>query len=117
MTQTQTTKIYKICPMALWHEAEAKGQFAGAGIDLKDGYIHFSTFAQCADTLALHFTSQADLYLIEVDTKQLEIIWEESRGGQLFPHLYDALPLSSVTNKWQLSLDDDGIHQLPELLG
>lgn len=115
MTKNQTSKIYKICPIDLWHDAEKQGRFGGAGIDLQDGYIHFSTFAQSAETLALHFTGQTDLYLIEVDTQQLDIIWEESRGGQLFPHLYDTLPLSSVTQKWALSVDEHGIHQLPNL--
>lgn len=115
MTQNKTSKIYKICPMDLWHEAEKAGQFRGAGIDLQDGYIHFSTFAQSAETLALHFSGQTDLYLIEVSIEELDIIWEESRGGQLFPHLYDALPLSSVTQKWPLPLDENGAHQLPKL--
>ena len=35
--------IYKICDAALWRDAEAAGAFRGAGIDMRDGYIHFST--------------------------------------------------------------------------
>ncbi|MFB0492512.1 uncharacterized protein (DUF952 family) [Methylobacterium sp. OAE515] len=37
--------IYKICPRALWREAEAAGRFTGAPVDRQDGFIHFSTAA------------------------------------------------------------------------
>ncbi len=33
--------IYKICPAAMWLEAEASGVFAGAPVDLADGYINY----------------------------------------------------------------------------
>ena len=38
--------IYKICPEALWREAEKAGRFEGAPVDLADGFIHFSTADQ-----------------------------------------------------------------------
>ncbi|PJI53556.1 dihydroorotate dehydrogenase, partial [Methylobacterium radiotolerans] len=44
--------IYKICPRALWREAEAAGRFTGAPVDHQDGFIHFSTAAQVAETAA-----------------------------------------------------------------
>ena len=110
-----TRYIYKICPSALWDEARKAGTFTGAGIDIQDGYIHFSTAAQTAQTLALHFTGQEGLMLIEVDSAMLDIKWEPSRGGQLFPHLYSALPLSCVRASWDLPVGDDGIHILPKL--
>ena len=53
------TLIYKICDAALWREAERIGAFAGAGIDLTDGYIHFSAPDQVAETAAKHFAGQA----------------------------------------------------------
>lgn len=112
---TQISKIYKICDEALWREAEKTGLFNGAGIDIKDGYIHFSTASQIASTLALHFTSQTGLLLIEVNTSDLDIVYEEARGGQLFPHLYDALSIKHVTRTWPLELDTQNIHILPSL--
>lgn len=85
--------IYKICPEALWREAERAGVFAGAPIDLADGYIHFSTGAQARETAARHFAGQAGLLLIAVDTARLgdRLRYEPSRGGALFPHLYAML--------------------------
>lgn len=105
--------IYKILPETIWQEAVSKGEFAGAGIDLQDGYIHFSTAAQAQQTARLHFTNQTGLILVEVDGTKLDIIWEPSRGGQLFPHLYSSLALAHVTNSWPLPLGDDGFHQFP----
>lgn len=105
--------IYKILPAELWAAAEADGEFAGAGIDLVDGYIHFSTADQVAQTAALHFTEQAGLVLVAVDATVLDIAWEESRGGQLFPHLYAALPLSAVQAVHDMPVGDDGLHRFP----
>jgi uncharacterized protein (DUF952 family) len=72
------------------------GVFADSPVDRRDGFIHFSTADQLADTARKHFSGQHDLLLLAVDVEQLELRWEPSRGGQLFPHLYGALPLSAV---------------------
>lgn len=102
--------IYKICPAALWREAERAGEFAGAGIDLKDGYIHFSAADQVAETAAKHFAGQDDLVLVAVEADALGgmLKWEPSRGGALFPHLYGSLPLSAVRAVRPLTLGADG---------
>ena len=44
--------IYKISDVALWNKAERAGVFAGAPIDVADGFIHFSTAVQAAETAA-----------------------------------------------------------------
>ncbi len=110
--------IYKICPAALWSEAEAKGRFDGAPIDLADGYIHFSTGAQVAETAAKHFTGQDGLLLIALDDERLgpALRYEPSRGGALFPHLY--APLDPKVARWivPMPLKPDGNHALPEEL-
>jgi uncharacterized protein (DUF952 family) len=109
--------IYKICEQALWRSAESEGQFRGSPLDERDGFIHFSTAAQVAETAAKHFANQSDLILIAADAEALgsSLKWERSRGGDLFPHLYDALPLSAV--QWARPLPDevDGRRALPEL--
>jgi uncharacterized protein (DUF952 family) len=108
--------IYKICPEALWREAELSGRFNGAPIDLADGYIHFSTGAQARDTAAKHFAGQRDLLLIAVDTSRLgeALRHEPSRGGALFPHLYAALDPKSVRWIAPLPLAAAGTHLFPE---
>ena len=111
------TTIYKICERALWEAAEADRLFTGSPVDQRDGFIHFSTAAQLAGTAAKHFAGLADLILVAVDADALgaKLRWETSRGGELFPHLYAALPLSAV--QWAQPLPDevDGRRPLPEL--
>jgi len=107
--------IYKICDAALWKAAERTGKFAGATIDLTDGYIHFSSADQVEETAAKHFARQPDLMLIAVDAEALGAVlkWEPSRGGALFPHLYGKLPLSAVRWVKPLPLGPDGRHVFP----
>jgi uncharacterized protein (DUF952 family) len=112
---TVTPIIYKIAPAGLWREAMEKGSFSGSPIDLKDGFIHFSTAAQARDTAAKHFAGVEDLVLAAVSTAGLDLRWEPSRGGDLFPHLYDELPLTAVLWVKPLPLAADGCHQFPDL--
>ncbi len=113
--------IYKICEQASWREAERAGSFRGSAVDTRDGFIHFSTAAQLAETAARHFAQQTDLLLVAVDTDLLgdapgaALKWEKSRGGDLFPHLYGALPFTAV--RWAQPLPDEvgGRRELPEL--
>lgn len=113
----RVTTIYKICQRRLWQTAEADGAFAGSADDRRDGFIHFSTAGQVAETAAKHFGGQTNLILIAVDTARLgpQLKWEPSRGGALFPHLYAPLPLDAV--RWVRALADevDGNRPLPEL--
>lgn len=111
------TLIYKICPQALWRQAETFGIFKGAEIDLQDGYIHFSTGEQVRETAAKHFAGQADLLLVAVDETALgeALLYEPSRGGALFPHLYAPLALGAVRWVKPLPLGLDGAHVFPDL--
>ena len=61
------TTIYKICERAVWREAEAASHFSGTEVDERDGFIHFSTAAQLAETAARHFAGKTDLLLVAVD--------------------------------------------------
>ncbi len=109
--------IYKICDRTAWQAAGAAGAFRGAAVDLRDGFIHFSTAAQLAETAARHFAGATDLVLVAADAEALgaALKWEVSRGGALFPHLYGDLPLSAVRWSRPLTQGPDGAHVLPEL--
>lgn len=109
------TPIYKICTAAEWREAEHNGVYRGSEVDKKDGFIHFSTAEQAAETAAKWFAGQRDLVLVAVDGDELgdRLRWEPSRGGALFPHLYGDLPLKAVQRVDALALDADGRHVFP----
>ena len=113
---TETNVIYKVLTADQWEAAEAQGVFQGAGIDIADGYIHFSTAAQVRETVARHFDGQLNLQLIGVDSQQLgdALKWEPSRGGDLFPHLYRSLELESVVSVDELPLGKNGRHLFPD---
>ncbi|MDG1281755.1 MAG: DUF952 domain-containing protein [Pseudorhodobacter sp.] len=108
--------IFKIFRRPEWNDLKSAGQTLGAPIDLADGYIHFSTAAQVAETAAKHFADQSDLVLVavEADTLGADLKWETSRGGALFPHLYRALTLADVLWDKSLPLGASG-HIFPEL--
>ena len=99
--------IYKIATRAQWIAAETSGVFEGAPVDIADGFIHFSTVAQVAETLAKHFAGQQDLLLITVraDACGDALRWEVSRGGQLFPHLYAPLPVAAAVRVLEIPAD------------
>lgn len=110
------TTLYKICPAAMWREAEKRGVFEGAPVDLADGYIHFSTAAQVKETARRHFSGQTDLVLVAVPQENVgkNLVFEPSRGGDLFPHLYGTLDPRVVS--WVKPLPWDGAaHLFPEL--
>lgn len=109
--------IYKIATRADWDSAVAAGTLTGTPVDLADGYIHFSTAAQLAETLEKHYHGQSGLVLATIDPDRLPVplTWEPSRGGALFPHLYAPLPLSAVTAHRPLDARDDGTFDLPEI--
>ena len=110
-------KIYKICPASAWREAERLGVFRGSPVDLRDGFIHFSTASQVEETARKHFAGQIGLFLIAVDADALgdALRWERSRYDELFPHLYGELDLGAVTDVMELHARSDGYHDIPEL--
>ena len=88
--------------------------FTGSEVDLRDGYIHFSSAAQLCETARLHFRGAQDLVALEVREEELgpSLRWEPSRGGTLFPHLYGLLAAEHVVAVYDAPLDEAGIPQL-----
>lgn len=113
---TDPQLIYKIAARSAYEAALPTGRFEGTPVDFKDGYIHFSTAGQLAETLARHYAGQDDLTLIAVRLADIaaDVKWEASRGGALFPHLYGVLPLSSVAWTAPIAVAADGSADLPE---
>jgi len=100
--------IYKICGQDEWQLALQTGVYQGSADDLRDGFIHFSRAHQLRGTAAKYFAGRADLMLVAVDAQVLgdALREESSRGGDLFPHLYAALPTAAAL--WARPLAWDG---------
>ncbi len=89
--------------------------FKGAPVDLADGYIHFSSRKQVAETAQKYFADEPGVVLAEiaVDTLPQSLKWEPARKGALFPHLYADLPLASVGRHCVLTRSEDSRFQFP----
>jgi uncharacterized protein (DUF952 family) len=109
MTDLPTT-AFKILSRADWRATLAEGRYDGSPVDHADGYIHLSAADQLAGTAAKHYAGQSDLMLVEVDLDALgdTLIWEPSRGGALFPHIYGPLPIAATRGARSLSVSADG---------
>jgi uncharacterized protein (DUF952 family) len=107
--------IYKIVGEHEWLAAEAEGRFIGSAVDIDDGFIHFSTAAQAPETAERHFSGRRGLLLVAVEAAALgeALKWEPSRGGALFPHLYDVLSIEAVRRVDPLPVDEEGAHIFP----
>lgn len=113
MSRPQTA--YKVLTAEEMAALERDGTFAGAPVDVADGYIHLSTADQLTATVDKHFAGRSDLHVAAVDLGSFgELLkWEESRGGELFPHLYAPLLLETVIAYGPLERDENGAVKLP----
>jgi uncharacterized protein (DUF952 family) len=111
------TLIYKILTRAEWERALVEGRFEGSGLDRRDGFIHFSTAGQVAETARRHFRGQSDLVVLAVEAEGLgaALKWEPSRGGELFPHLRGPLACTAVIEVSAAPLSPDGTPRLDSL--
>ena len=110
--------VYKILPAATWYSAESAGEFAGAGIDLEDGFIHLSAATQVQSTADLYFADQSDLLLVAFRTETMGALlrWESPRGDsttearkqQAFPHYYGKLSTTHVAWTRRIKQDASG---------
>lgn len=110
--------IYKILRASEWAALKAQGETRGAPVDVADGYVHFSTAEQAAETAAKHFAGEDGLMLAALETDRMgdALKWEPSRGGALFPHFYGPLTLAHVAWAQPLPLGENG-HDFPAGFG
>lgn len=110
--------IYKVCAKSVWEEIRQLTSWNGSPHDLRDGFIHFSAASQLEGTVRKHYAGQTDLILLAIDADTLgeALKWEPSRGGDLFPHLYGPLPISTVLSAQDLAVLPDGTIDFQRLL-
>lgn len=109
--------LYHMARRSDWEQAEISGFYSGSADDRRDGFMHFSTAAQVAESARRHRAGQTDLLLIVVAEEGAgPWRWEPARGGDLFPHLYAELPVKAAVGVHELPLGEDGLHVFPPLL-
>ena len=109
--------IFKIIDKDDWQKAKQKGTYGGSQKDIEDGYIHFSEEDQVEETLRRHYQKKDNLLLLKVNAFKLDhLLWEQASNGDMYPHLYSPLDIKNVEDEFELPLNEDGTHELPEIL-
>jgi uncharacterized protein (DUF952 family) len=89
---------------AQWATAKEAGRVAPPSLE-DEGFVHCSTGAQVAATIERHYPDHDELVLLRLDPVAVEdaLRWEESRPGEVFPHVYRALRLDDVVTavRWR----------------
>ncbi|MCB9544306.1 MAG: DUF952 domain-containing protein [Myxococcales bacterium] len=99
--------VYKLLTVDEAAAVEGLARWAGSAVDRRDGFVHLSTAAQLPETARRHFGPQR-LLLLGFDAAALPLVWEPSRGGALFPHLYGPLPVGAAVSRAWLPADRAG---------
>ena len=106
--------IFKIIDIKEWQKVKRSKTYLGSSKDIEDGYIHFSGEDQVKGTLEKYYSKQENLVLLKVETLKLDhLIWEQASDGNMFPHLYSSLDLSNVVDEYEITIGEDGSHNLP----
>ena len=106
--------IFKIIDFDEWQKIKQSETYLGSSKDIEDGYIHFSGVDQVKGTLEKYYSKQENLVLLKVETLRLDyLIWEQASDGNMFPHLYSSLDLINVVNEYEITIGEDGSHNLP----
>ena len=106
--------IFKIIDIKEWQKVKKSVTYSGSSKDIKDGFIHFSGEDQVRGTLEKYYSKQKNLVLLKVETLKLDhLIWEQASDGNMFPHLYSSLDLSNVVDEYEITIWEDGSHNLP----
>tara|TARA_B100000965_G_scaffold115879_1_gene95658 strand:+ start:583 stop:927 length:345 start_codon:yes stop_codon:yes gene_type:complete len=107
--------IYKILNKEDLKKAKSNGAYSGSSKDIEDGYIHFSSQEQVEGTLKKYYSDEKNLILLKVETLNLDhLVWEQASDGNFFPHLYSSLDLTNVVDEYEIKLNNEGNHALPD---
>ena len=89
--------VYRVLDLEEWLNFKKKKVFIGNDLDQRSGYIHLSQKDQLRKTIDIYFKKKK-IVILKIRTKNLKqkLLWETSREGEKFPHLYDKLTLESV---------------------
>lgn len=100
--------VYKVLTLDEWEIAETSGLIITA-LDQKDGFVHLSTASQLSATLALYFSQEDVIVLLQLDNSKIKdnLRYEEpitagNRKGA-FPHYYGDLNIDTISATWNLN--------------
>lgn len=115
--ETDTTVVVHLTTPPEWAAAQEQGRLVPAGF-ATEGFVHCSAVHQLVGTIEKHFAGVDELALLVLDTAAMghELVWEEGRPGQLFPHLYRPVEPADVAEVVPWRRSPDGSVTLPDRL-
>jgi len=89
--------VFHLATTSELREAEARGWVAPASL-ATEGFVHCSTADQLTDTIARYYADVDELAVLHLDPITLgdALVWEESRPGEIFPHVYREISMDEV---------------------
>lgn len=102
--------VFHIVSLEDWASAVVAGRHRPESL-ATEGFIHFSYAEQVAATANRHYREVDGLQVLEVDPQRLDGELRDEPGpatGELFPHLYEPLPVEAVIAIHPLNRDDAG---------
>ena len=110
--------VFKITDRRSWDQAVGDGTLAASPDDARDGFVHLSAAHQLATTAAKYYVGRTDLVLVAFRAGDLSdhLLWDVSRGGDLFPHYYALLPVERALWAEPLPLDATGRPRTTEVI-
>lgn len=108
-------KLCHITSLVEWQAALANGVYQPANF-AQEGFIHCSYSHQLLTVAHRFYRGQDGLVVLLIDSTKIEskLIEENLEGGiELYPHLYDVLPVDAVSNAISFPCSPDGSFQLP----
>jgi uncharacterized protein (DUF952 family) len=96
--------IYHITSLAEWEAARIRGVYQAESLQT-DGFAHCATGWQVERIARLQFPGRSDLVVLGIDPELLrwDVRWEQTDGGEVFPHVYGPIPASAVISVHSLS--------------
>jgi uncharacterized protein (DUF952 family) len=90
--------VYILASETDWQQALALGYWQTPSL-ATHGFIHAASHEQVPSVYAKHFSEQLSICLLKLDEASLVdyLHWDaHPETGELFPHIYCAIPLASV---------------------
>jgi uncharacterized protein (DUF952 family) len=109
----RASRLFHLATDAQWDAALACGELRPASL-AAEGFVHCSITTQLVGTIERHFDGVDELCLVELAPDLPDLRWEESRPGELYPHLYRPIGAADVVgvHRWRRSAD--GTVELPQ---
>jgi uncharacterized protein (DUF952 family) len=90
-------RIFHLITPQRWEKALIEGHYRPESLQ-KEGFIHCSSWDQLLESAERHYKDADTLVVVFIIEKHVkkELVWEKSRNGEDFPHLYGQFPFGAV---------------------